>query len=352
VKHCVLAAALFPLTLTWAASAQPLPPAPPGAQITTRFGIEFGVVGSPNNIPYRDEDLASRPAHLPGSQFNGQGSIPYTYALARTETTAAQWVPFLNAFRPHWTGDPIFPSLTGGIVSYDSQTGFSTVPGYENTAVAPSFPFIAAYCNWLHNNQALTRDAFLSGSYDLRGLDLARPQTWTQPVAAMPGATYRLPTWSEWNKGMYYDPNRFGSGQGGWWLFPMRQDTPPISELPGTPGAQTLAGGSVIPPGPAPFPVGSFPMSQSAFGLLDGSGGVFEALEGTEFVPGFNQLFLYHTGTEDYGSDILYLSDQIGWTLAGRPIQFGFGFRVAQVPTPSTGIVLASIFFVNKRRRV
>ena len=84
----------------------------------------------------------------------------------------------------------------------------------------------------------------------------------------------------EWVKAGYYDPDRFGEGEGGWWDFPDSSDT---QLIPGRPelGGQTNAGSDTEwPSGQArPHEVGLYPGTQSPWGLLDVSGGASEWTE-------------------------------------------------------------------------
>ena len=41
-----------------------------------------------------------------------------------------------------------------------------------------------------------------------------------------------IPTQDEWMKAAHYDPNRYGAGQGGWWLYSHRSDVAPVPGVP------------------------------------------------------------------------------------------------------------------------
>ncbi len=112
--------------------------------------------------------------------------------------------------------------------------------------------------------------AFETGAYDSSGWGPGG----TGQVNHSPDALFWIPTPDEYTKAVFYDPNRYGTSQGGYWLYPNRSNTPPVGGPPGTPGAETGSGSYPYDPNnPNRFyPVGSYPNSQTPWGLLDGSG--------------------------------------------------------------------------------
>ena len=85
----------------------------------------------------------------------------------------------------------------------------------------------------------------------------------------------------------FWDPNRHGAGQGGFWQYVNGSDRPPVPGFPDEPGAETSAGIPItridLPyTALGDIPVGAYPQSQSPWGLLDTSGGVEEWTEGVE----------------------------------------------------------------------
>ena len=91
-----------------------------------------------------------------------------------------------------------------------------------------------------------------------------------------PGARFFLLNQDEWTKAVYYDPDRFGEGQGGYWRYPDGSDTPLI---PGAPGVgQTSGGWDYVAAGATHPDVGAYGV-ETPWGLLDASGGVREWLE-------------------------------------------------------------------------
>jgi len=171
-------------------------------RITTSYGIEFVTVGAAGNAPLTTTGRA-----------NGRGSVGYDYRIARGETTTAQWVGFMNAvsMRPASEAIPFISPPQGlwGARIDGSYTGpgvrYVVIPGRENQGVGNiSWRTAAIYCNWLHNDQAITRNAFMSGAYDVSTFGYAlNPATGqrdmaTDQIARSPGARFFLPTWDEW----------------------------------------------------------------------------------------------------------------------------------------------------------
>ncbi|MFN0011554.1 MAG: SUMF1/EgtB/PvdO family nonheme iron enzyme [Phycisphaerales bacterium] len=311
-----------------------LPPPPPGVQTIERYGQEFSVVGSPGNPNYSSMH-----------DFRQLGGVDSTFAISRTETTLQEWVPFLNALRPHLTGVPSV-ALAGTYfgLTLDANGKFRAVQGYERSAVFVSFYAAAAYCNWLSNDKRGAANDLFTGVYDLRGVDITTEAgDIDESIQPASGAAFRLPTRNEWIKGMYWDPNRHGEALGGYWLYPTRSDSVPSVGGPGT-DAETNAG-------LGPFfngmwiPVASYPLARSPWGLLDGSGGVPEwtgdAETGGRWALG--------TGW-DGPPELDRIQANMGIATAS-PV--GLGIRlVAQVPSPSVAALflpLPCLYFRRSR---
>jgi sulfatase modifying factor 1 len=319
-----------------------LPPAPAAVEVTTIHGIEFSTIGNPGNAAIRREDHQSNPYFIGADPTLGaQGTVNETYRIARTETTIGQWLGFVNAFAPHWEGAPDDTRL-GRSLEITPDGRYTVEPRRLNEPIQKiSWLLAAAYCNWLCNDQRTDADAFRTGAYDLRGINLAQPAPRSTAVPVTMNAAFRLPTLAEWNKAAYFDPNRYGESQPGWWLFPNAKDRPPISGTPEN-GGETNAG--------APWgaqdadPVAAYATFQSAYGLFDVSGGVREMLTDYGGTDDWNNTYYYTVGSNRFsGADFLDLHDHIGFEI-GRIEYRGTwgiaGFRlVSTVPSPSTVIV-------------
>ncbi len=242
------------------------------------YDFDWAVIGDPANEPY--------PGGLGGVNA-GRGSVVHAYRIARTEVAGAQWLEFLNAYAPFVEDvqSPVSPHLTGSfiVMRRDPSTG---LPTYELSderfggyPVNMSWHNAARYCNWLHNEKALTRDAFEGGAYDASTFvrapgEKGRPGPWLSQAERSPGARFFIPDLDEWLKAVYYDPDRFGPSGPGYWMYPNSSDTPPVIGPPGT-GGETNAGLGFE----YPLDVGQYPQTTSPWGLLDASGGLSEYLE-------------------------------------------------------------------------
>jgi hypothetical protein len=319
-----------------------------GGQAPPDYGFEWRTIGAVGNA-------AASPTDFPGLAAGGWGPIgrvDHAYRMARTEVTVGQYLEFVNAYAPCYTGSINDIAFTG--IHIYSSTGdpadprFVAEPGSRNWPTDMSWFMAARLCNWLTNAKGTQRSAFESGAYDMGTYVLGSDHYWRGQVAHSSGALFWIPSLDEWTKGMHYDPNKNGPGQGGYWLYPTSSDSPPVGGPPGTPGAQTSAGDYPSPPdNPFRFyDVGSYPNTQSPWGLLDGSGGVGEMLEprGSPFfsVPGRG------TGS----ASRIFLWDQLDQVGGGSPTGTG-GLRLASVvPAPSVvGFVILTFMTRAPRRR-
>src|SRR5690606_36322403 len=136
--------------------------------------------------------------------------------------------------------------------------------------------YIARYCNWLHNGMPTGPDAeqwaFETGAYDTSTFTRNPDGSFNDQRERSPGARFFIPSWDEWVKAVYWDPER-NEGEGGWRMYPYG-DTVPV---PGDPdeGGQTNASLNDV----GTFDVGSYPDWTTPWGLLDASGGATEWLE-------------------------------------------------------------------------
>ena len=198
-----------------------------------------------------------------------RGSVGYTFDITRTEITASQWLPFANAYLP--LVEPfdlaVRASISGGVLNI-SGSAATIAHGLENLPIATSWFTAARFVNWLHNDQIATPQNFETGVYDLTQITFNEDGFfWEGDFTRSADARIALPTLDEWVKAAYYDPEKEGPGQPGYWLHPARQDEVLTAGDPENPGAQRQR-----PDAPL-LPVGSFPDVMSHYGLLDLSGG-------------------------------------------------------------------------------
>lgn len=349
------------------AGAQSIPLTPTaqasGAVITHEQGIEFVTVGAPGgvaNAPWAGNGTV-------GDRAIGRGSVGYDYRIGRFEVTTEQWVEFYNAAfdrpRAEWLPHLVVPSFWGAGPAVPNTPGglrWSVPVGNERRAVGNiSWRMAAMYCNWLHNDKMITRDAFLGGAYDVstfRSDDMG----FLDQTTRSPGARFFIPTFDEQIKAFHYDPNRNGPGAGGYWLYNHASDTRPIYGPPpgfnfGAPGNQANAGFFQFDP---TVPLGSYPSVQSPWGLLDMAGGTSEWNEEIIGAAGRREARLMDGSY--WGSSIgtANVRDQVSFVGGEFPSisTFDFGFRIAAaVPAPGPcglGLILVVSCLTSRRRRI
>ncbi len=292
------------------------------------YGHDFVTIGNPGN-----------PHTIPGVDHSGPrpiGAVDYEYRLTRTEVTGAQQNEFIQAYAPYMQESD---RQSWGDISYLGGTTWELTPGLENRVGMMSPRLWMRYCNWLHNDKAITPEAFESGAYDTSTFGRDEEGNLTDQMTRSEGARFWIPSLDEWVKGGYWDPNRFGEGEGGYWLYPNSSDEPSLIDLPGVQEGGTNTGTTIQ------HEVGYFPDVQTPWGLLDYSGGEFEVAERIN-----NSSYLEMGSAWGGGSPTS--DDRLGQrfsTGASSPI----GLRLASVvPAPGAGVfVVGGIGVISRRRR-
>lgn len=324
-----------------------------GPQVTYQFGTEFVTIGGAGNAPMLN------PAYQ-GRTVYGAGSVDYQYRMGRYEVTNAQWAAFYDAvFQVRSTGQTVPFVQNPSFYSFAVSNGhYISAPGHEMDPVGGiSWRTAAIYCNWLHNDQSLTRAAFMNGAYDVSTFGY-NAVTFTDQATHNPGARFWIPTYNEMIHAGFYDPNRNGTGQGGYWTYNISQDALPVYGPVGTlvNGQPTQANAEWVGPGNDPYPpfhtaLGSYPFAQSPWGMLDVAGGTSEWTEGIFGIAGGYRERIYHGSA---ATDSAYNNDELG----GRPSElpsfpsFENGFRIAAaVPAPSSSALIVVLALTSTWRR-
>jgi formylglycine-generating enzyme required for sulfatase activity len=270
------------------------------------------------------------------------GNVGYDYQISKYEITTGQYADFLNAVAR--TSDPyglydlysITMSSTDSKICYDptSHTYWATTPNKPVNFV--NWDDAARFCNWLSNGQPRTGVEDLSttedGSYFLNGktnyYDLLM-------VTRKENATWVIPTVNEWYKAAYYDPNKMGVEEGGYWKYSTKSDTLPsnVFSANGTNNANCYnLNNNTYTLWPANVTdVGAFAKSQSAYGTFDQGGNVWEWVETlSSGIP-------YRTSLGgSFKSEQPRLSSYYRSLYTTNYPSVDLGFRVACVPEPST----------------
>ena len=325
-----------------------LAPPPPGVQTLTAYGKEFAVVAAPGNAPY---------SSLFGLASNGRGSVNYEYGIARTEVSASEWIAFVTAYAPYVKPEDDHSGFTSTLIVDITPPAsparvFAFEERHRNVAVAMNWRMAARYCNWLQNDRRTDRAAFESGVYDTSTFTRNADGTVNDNTTHSPNAKVWIPSADEWVKAAYYDPNRFGAGQGGYWDYLNGKDRLSIPGYPSE-GGETLAGREI---GPRYSDIGEYANVQSPWGLFDTSGGEIEWTSTPQALPGTTTVFpgeVYTWGSPSFTPDAdisegLFISGRGGATSFGPE-----GLRLAAaVPTPNAGALAVFVACWMNRLRL
>jgi len=206
----------------------------------------------------------------------------------------------------------------------------------------------------------------MNGAYDVSTFGY-QGTIFTDQHTHNPGAQYYLPSLDEWLKASHYDPNRFGQGQGGWWISSNSSNgpipygppgvnvrivpPPPYGPDPNGPLAQANAGWAFQFPGYDPYsiPLGAYAPT-SPWGLYDVAGATSEW---TEEITYANDVFPWHRLMA--GSAWISGGDDRLYTYGGDFPSIAlsnYGFRIAAaIPAPSSCAVIGLLVFSSALRR-
>lgn len=348
-RACTTTLARTALALAATALTTPALAAPPD------YGLDFVTVGDPGNRGATAEEAPGLFGGYPGSpSLENPGAIGYEFRIMRNEVTISTWVDFLNAYTPYHDGpligfgDAYYGAGNGSTFTYTAGTG-----DYPATGIG--WHTAARFCNWLHNGKVNEAWAFETGAYDTSHFQPDENGKYQDSNVRLPGAKYWIPSVDEYIKAAYYDPNRHGEGQPGYWLYPHMSDEPVTPEQSDvwfegewgvTPWIELLG-----------QPVGQYPDVQSPWGLLGVSGGAAEWLE--DHVPAWDIAVRRGIASQHGMGEFAALFDDRldDWNVGGgfsNPYGASYGLRIASiVPSPGAlGVFLiVPLLRVRPRRR-
>lgn len=244
-----------------------------GAFAGPGLGLPVGIAIRPGADPVVHPDFVTVGNPGNAADATGYGSVGYSYGIGKYDVTLDQYTTFLNAVAKTDTFGLYNPAMAtdlaiAGIARSGSPGNFSySVIGDGNRPVTYVNWFDAArFVNWLSNGQptgAQGNGTTETGAYILSGtmsggLDISKDAN----------APYWIPSENEWYKAAYYDPNKGGSGVGGYWLYPTRSNA--------VPGNAAGSGTNQANFSHILTPVGAFTNSASAYGTFDQGGEVFQ----------------------------------------------------------------------------
>jgi formylglycine-generating enzyme len=298
--------------------------------------IDTAPIGNPGN--------ANDPAT--GSVFGG---VAYNYSIDKYDVTVGQYTSFLDAVAATDTYSLYNTAMATNInIAGISRSGVSGSYSYSVIG-SPNHPITyvswgdaARFSNWLQNGQPAGAEGpgtTETGAYTLNG---AITSAALNAVTRNAGATWFIPSDSEWYKAAYYDPRT--TSQGGppsdshYWNYATGTNTTPTSAPPdSTPNRANFYGASgYAVTGSTHYSsknyltdVGAYTASASPYGTFDQTGNVFqwnEALIGS--IRGIQG------GAWSYSAGGLLSSyREVTNTTDEKDV---LGFRVASAPDPNT----------------
>jgi len=318
-------------------------------------GYTWATIDHAGNRATNDDELPV----TPGRRY---GAVDYEFQMATTEVTVGQWFEFVQAYLPidQANGNgTVNDGLTGSGINIRGIGVVEIREGYSpNRAADMSWEYAARYVNWLHNGKVNEEWAFETGVYDTSTFTYNADGSGNHQATRSEGATYWIPSRDEWTKAAYYDPNRYGEGQEGYWLYPNQSNTRSINNLLPEDGGEANVTRTDFDNWP--LDVAQFDTT-SYFGLFDLDGGVGEFTD-TVFEGGLNNntqryyMSNYWIDPFDPNDPFAVFFDRIDYQSSIEMNQAGnlWGLRLARaVPSPAGSAVLAGGFiFLTRRKRV
>jgi formylglycine-generating enzyme required for sulfatase activity len=196
-----------------------------------------------------------------------------------------------------------------------------------------SYLSAARFANWLNNGQPVGPQDLTTedGAYFLDG------NANSVIYQRRPGASWFLPTTTEWYKAAYFDPT-----DDSYWTWPTHSLVAPVPEPP--PGGANSA--NVASAVGATTPIGAYPSSPGPTGTFDMGGNVKEMMQATNFanVPGSGGSYMNPvTGLRANSFNYTNFAPNSWYTTTG--------FRVVYVPEPSSAAAVGALACALARRR-
>lgn len=302
----------------------------------------FAFAGRPASVQAVDIPTAAvgNPGNAPDTTPNGPyGAVAYTYRIATTEVTNAQYTEFLNAVA-YDDINSLYSTGMAGSFGGINRSGFigaftySTIPGRENNPVNfVSYWDAARFANWLHNGQPTgpqNAGTTESGAYTLTPTGITN-----NTVTRNPGWQWAVASANEWYKAAYHQPSSQGGDTDDYWLYPTSSNVAPT-------GAQA----NYLPSGIGnTTPVASY--AANFYGTYDMAGNVYEWNDSIPAGPfrgpmvggAFDNIAGWLTPLNAYVALPTTEREQVG-------------FRVVNVPEPTSAVLMAIGGLAALRRRL
>lgn len=283
------------------------------------------------------------------------GAVGYTYNIGKYEVTAGQYTEFLNkvaATDPYGLYNPWMRSDSNACQIQRSGTSggytYSVAPDMANRPVDyVSYWDSLRFANWLHNGQptggAGTTE---TGAYTLNGYNGEDGRE----IQRNPGWNWAVTSEDEWYKAAYHKNDGV---TGNYWNWPMSSNAIPNN---GNPGGDTgnsanfFDGDSSIGSPYWRTTGGYFSLSDSPYGTFDQGGNVCEWNDTLVAVSNGRSFRSVRGGSFYNGNSELRADYRPNNVPSGE--YFKFGFRVSEVPEPTSMVLsaLSSLGVLVRRR--
>jgi len=276
---------------------------------------------------------------LPGNaadEQTGFGSVAYTYRISKYEVTNVQYAEFLNAVAasdPNELYNPKMGTLTlnGGITRSGSSGTYEydLISGRENMPVVYVSVYDAMrFANWMDNGQPSgAQDATTTegGAYTITEQGIVE-----NTIGRDADARILLANRAEWYKAAYHDA--LGVQVTSYFDFPTGSNTGPVCSSPTSAPNHANCNNQV---GDLTS-VGSYTGSSSPWGAFDLAGNVWEWTEEIYFRD--DRLREIRGASFVDGGGYLATSDLAIFPTDESSV---VGFRLAMIPEPGTGFLVA-----------
>lgn len=312
------------------------------------YDFQWVTVGAPGNRAVNLDEVN-------GDQYSpvyNRGSVSYSYRITKSKLDVNQYLQFLSAYTPYYTGDVGDIRYVGywGKVRTNDDGSYEFFPrqGAGHYGARITWEMAARYVNWLQNDKRSDSAlCFEQGVYDTSTFYRDSNGVYHHQTDPSPGAKFWIPNLDEWIKAAYYDPQLEK-----YWTRPNSSDRNLIRGLPTSPDPLTETIGDLLwqhdaSRGLGAWNLGQYPATQSPWGVIDVSATVEDFTSTRAFTAGM----VYSGGSLagdaayvafDYLSGRRQLGLQVGWG----------GLRVAaQVPSPSTPLAAMTFMLILTPRR-
>lgn len=281
-----------------------------------------------------------------------RGSVSHSYRITKSKLDVDQYLQFLTAYTPYYTGDVgdiRYVGYWGQVRTKDDGSHeFFPRPGAGHYGARITWEMAARYVNWLQNDkQSDSASCFEQGVYDTSTFYRDADGAYHHQTDPSPGAKFWIPNLDEWIKAVYYDPQLDK-----YWSRPNSSDRTLIEGLPTSPEPLTETIGDLLWDHNASRGFGGWDLhqyraTQSPWGLIDVSATVPDFTSTTGTLAG-----RILTGGSLAGDAVYSSRDILGWASQAE-LQSGWGgLRIsAEIPSSGTIVHMVALFTICRRRR-